>query len=172
MPRGPTCPREARSLQTCEANFCTSHGRHAPGVLPAYGVAIMISLGSPLATSAGPMPGALRDLALDIGDHPLAGLTAGAVGHLVSACHAFATLIEAEPGADARFGPCFLMSVLSSLRGREGEPPLSDQDEAWMVSEVESELGEARARMDARTGRPWSPRAARPLFPVREGGNA
>jgi hypothetical protein len=67
----------------------------------------MISLGSPLATSAGPMPGAL-----------------------------------------------------------------SDQDEAWVISEVESELGEARARMDARAGRPWSPPAARPPFPVREGGAA
>jgi hypothetical protein len=118
------------------------------------------------------MPGALRDLALGIGTRPLAGLTAVAVRRLVSACHAFAALIEAEPGADARFGPCFLVSVLSSLRGREGEPPLSNQDEAWVISEVESELGEARARMDVRAGRRWSPPAACPPFPVREGGAA
>jgi hypothetical protein len=129
----------------------------------------MISLGSPLATSVGPMPSALRDLALGMGARPVAGLTSSAVRSLVSACHAFASLIEAEPGADARFGPCFLMSVLSSLRARESEPPLSDQDEAWVISEVESELGEARARMDARAGRPWSPPAARPPFPLRLG---
>ncbi len=129
----------------------------------------MISLGSPLATSAGPMPRALRDLALGIGARPLRGLTAGAVRRLVSACDAFAALIEAEPGADARFGPCFLVSVLSSLRGREGESPLSDHDEAWLISEVESERVEARARRDARVGRPGSPPAARPPFPAREG---
>jgi hypothetical protein len=116
------------------------------------------------------MPGALRDLALGIGADPFAGLTAGAIRRLVTACHGFAALIEAEPGANARFGPCFLMSVLSSFRGREGEPPLSDQDEAWVISEVESELGEARARIDVRAGRPWLSPAARPAFPVREGG--
>ncbi len=132
----------------------------------------MISLDFPLATPTGPMPGALRDLALGIGAHPLAGLTASAVRRLVSACQAFAVLIEAEPGADACFGPCFLMSVLSSLRGREGEPPLSDQDEAWVISEIESELVEARARMDARAGRPWALLAARSPFPAREGGAA
>lgn len=134
----------------------------------------MISLRSPLATchgapSAGPMPGALRDLALGMGARPLAGLTAGAARGLVSACHAFAALIEADPGPDAGFGPCFLVSVLSALRGREGELPLSDQDEAWMISEVESELGEARARMDARAGRPCSPLAARSPLPESEG---
>jgi hypothetical protein len=118
------------------------------------------------------MPGALRDLALSIGTRPLAGLTAAAVRRLASACHAFAALIEAEPGADARFGPCFLVSLLTSLRGREGEAPLSDHDEAWMISEVESELGEARARMDVRAGRPWSPPAARPPFSACEGGAA
>jgi hypothetical protein len=96
------------------------------------------------------MPGALRALALGIVARPLGGLTAGADQRLVSACHAFAALIEAEPGADVRFGPCFLVSVLSTLRRREGEPPLSDQDEAWMISEVESSLCAARARMDAR----------------------
>ena len=132
----------------------------------------MISLVSPLATYAGPMPGALRDLALGIGARPLAGLTAGAVRHLASACHAFAALIEAEPGAEARFGPCFLLSVLSSLGGRQGEPPLSDQDEAWVISEVESELVEARARMDARAGRPCSRPVARPPFQGQEGGAA
>lgn len=137
----------------------------------------MISLGSPLATghgapSAGPMPGALRDLALGMGDRPLAGLTIGAIRHLVSACHAFAALIEADPGADVRFGPCFLVSALSALRGREGELPLSDEDEAWMISEVESELGEARARKDARAGWPCSPPAARSWLPERGGGAA
>ncbi len=135
----------------------------------------MISLRSPPATchgapSAGPMPGALRDLALGMWARPFAGLTAGAVRRLVSACHAFAALIEA--GADARSGPCFLVSALSALRGREGELPLSDQDEAWMISEVESELGEARARMDARAGRPCSPPAARSPLPESGGGAA
>jgi hypothetical protein len=115
------------------------------------------------------MPEALRDLALGIGVRPVAGLTSDAVRSLVSACHAFASLIEAEPGANARFGPCFLVSVLSSLRGRDGEPPLSDLDEAWVLSEIASELGEARARVDARAGRPWSPPAARPPFPLRKG---
>jgi len=132
----------------------------------------MISLVSPLATSAGPMPDALRDLALGVGGRPLAGLTAGALRRLVSACDAFAALIETEPGADARFGPCFLLSVLSSLRGREGEPLLSDQDEAWVISEVESELVEARARMDARAGRPCSQPVARPPFQGQEAGAA
>ena len=131
----------------------------------------MISLRSPLATyhGAGPMPGALRDLALGMGARPLAGLTAGAGRRLASACHAFAALIDADPGPDARFGPCFLVSVLSALRGREGERPLSDWDEAWMISEVESELGEARARVDARAGRPYSTPAARPRLPERGG---
>jgi len=118
------------------------------------------------------MPGALRDLALGMETRPLAGLTSGAGRRLVSACHAFAGLIEAAPGADARFGPCFLVSVLSALRGREGELPLSDQDEAWMISELESELGEARARMASRAGRPCSPPAARPPLPESEGGAA
>jgi hypothetical protein len=137
----------------------------------------MISLGSPFATghraaSAGPMPVALRDLALGLGACPLGGLTAGAGRRLVSAFHAFAALIEANPGADVRFGPCFLVSVLSALRGREGAPPLSDQDEAWIISEVESELCEAQARTDARAGRSCSLPAARPPLLTQDGGAA
>jgi hypothetical protein len=108
------------------------------------------------------MPGALRQLALGMGASPLAGLTTGAAGRLVSAFHAFAALIEADPVADARFGPCFLVSMLSVLR-RRGGAPLSEQDEAWVIAEVESELDEARARMVARADLRRSP------FPAREG---
>lgn len=117
---------------------------------------------------ARPMSGALRALALDIGDSPLAGLTSGAVRRLASACRAFAALIEADPGADARFGPCFLMSVLYALRGGRG--PLSTQDEAWILAEVESELDEARARVQARAGRWHFAPAARPPLPADAGG--
>src|SRR6185369_2958106 len=100
--------REARSLQTSEATPARATGGTRWARPSCLWSPVMISLRSPLATchgapSVGPMPGALSDLALGMGARPLAGLTAGAGRRLVSACHAFAALIEADPGPDARF---------------------------------------------------------------------
>ncbi|KYG04403.1 hypothetical protein BE21_46950 [Sorangium cellulosum] len=60
---------------------------------------------------------------------------------------------EHRPGAgdDVRSWPGFLLSALFALRSDEEAPPLSEQDEAWVVAEVEADFREALAAFGVRT---------------------
>jgi hypothetical protein len=116
------------------------------------------------------MPVALRALADRLGG-PFGGLSAGARTQLAAACHAFACLIEAgedmpDGGANLRPWPRFLLSALFSLELTRDALPLTHDDEAWLVAEVEADLGEARALLEERTGAPRTAVPPRPPLPV------
>ncbi|WP_437486923.1 hypothetical protein WME75_04880 [Sorangium sp. So ce1014] len=118
------------------------------------------------------MPTDLRALALCLAG-PFAGLSKSARWSLARRCDSFAELIETQgalPDAadDVRSWPRFLLSALFALRSAGDAPPLSEQDEAWVVAEVEADFGEALALFEGRTGRPRSPIPPRPLLPRRE----
>ncbi|WP_433933643.1 hypothetical protein AB3662_04640 [Sorangium cellulosum] len=118
------------------------------------------------------MPTDLRALALCLAG-PFAGLSEGARRCLALRCDGFAELIQAqgavaEAGDDVRSWPRFLLSALFALRSAGDAPPLSEQDEAWMVAEVEADFGEALARFEARTGRPPSRIPPRPTLPLQQ----
>lgn len=128
--------------------------------------------GLALPSRAERMPTDLRALALCLAS-PFAGLSTRARRRLALRCDGFAELIEAQgalPDAvdDLRSWPRFLLSALFALRSAEDAPPLSEQDEAWMVAEVEADFGEALALFEVHTGRPRSPIPPRPLLPRRE----
>ncbi|XYH92848.1 hypothetical protein ACMHYB_33895 [Sorangium sp. So ce1128] len=115
------------------------------------------------------MPTELRALALCLAD-PFAGLSESARRRLALRCNGFAELIQAQgtladAGDDLRSWPRFLLSALFALRAAHDASQLSEQDEAWMVAEVEADFGEALALFDARTGGPRGPVPPRPLLP-------
>ncbi|WP_437968828.1 hypothetical protein WMF04_05815 [Sorangium sp. So ce260] len=118
------------------------------------------------------MPTDLRALALCLAG-PFAGLSPRARRCLALRCDGFAELLEAQgtlPDAadELRSWPRFLLSALFALRSAGDAPPLSEQDEAWMVAEVEADFGEALALFEVRTGRPRSPIPPRPPLSRRE----
>jgi hypothetical protein len=120
---------------------------------------------SPIETAAR-IPAAFRALAVRL-HGPFAHLSAGTRHRLASACDAFAELIEAAydargGGNDVRSWARFLLSALFSLELTDHVLPLSAEDEAWLLAEVEADLGEARARAEARLGRLRSPVPPRP----------
>lgn len=106
-----------------------------------------VALGWP--SRAEPLPTDLGALARCLGG-PFAGLSSMARRRLAFLCDGLAALIHAQghrPGAgdDARSWPGFLLSALFALRSVEEASPLSEQDEAWVVAEVEAGFAEASA---------------------------
>jgi hypothetical protein len=94
-----------------------------------------------------------------LGAAPFSGLSPEASVRLASACDQMAALIRAgedvpEPGMNLRSGASFLVCTLSALRARGVSQPLSPPDEAWMLEEVESELGDANALFETRMRNP------------------
>lgn len=122
-------------------------------------------LGAPAAS----MPAALRALALSLGPDAFPCLSVRTSRRLSFACNGFAALIGAEEdtpekGVNIRARAWFLVSALHVLRDGDGAP-LSTQEEAWMIAEIEADFGEAVALLQARRGQPCSPIPARPALP-------
>jgi hypothetical protein len=114
------------------------------------------------------MAASLNALASCLGG-PFADLTAGTRIRLAAMCDGFAELIRAgedapDRGISSRSSAGFLVSALFALRSAVGALPLSKEDEAWMVAEIEADLGDERALLEARTGRPRSSVPPRPLL--------
>jgi len=125
---------------------------------------------TPSATQKGRMPAALRALTVRL-DGRFGGLSEGARERLAAACATFAWLIEAteerpEGSPNLRPWPRFLLSALFSLELTADGLPLSEDDEAWLVAEVEADLGEARALFQVHLGQPPTPVPPRPPLPV------
>ncbi|WP_437588665.1 hypothetical protein [Sorangium sp. So ce1000] len=102
------------------------------------------------------MPADLRALALCLGG-PFAGLSRASRRRLAFLCDNFAELLQAEgrlpaAGDSLRAWPRFLLSALFALRFAEEAPSLSDQEEQWLVAEVEAEFREARAAVEGGRG--------------------
>ena len=112
------------------------------------------------------MARSLRALARGLREPPFMCLSVDGARRLSSACNGFAELIvagENAPGAgvNLRSGAYFLLSALAAVRGHQGASCLAAPDEMWMIAEVESELGVARALFEARTGNAHAPTSAR-----------
>ena len=123
----------------------------------------------PGASAPGKMPMALRALARSLGAQSFAGLSMGASRRLTLACNGFAELIQAaeetpDVGATLKGSARFLTTALPSIRSTDGALPLSEQDEAGMIAEIESELGEAIALFDVQMGRPRGVAVPRPAI--------
>jgi hypothetical protein len=106
---------------------------------------------SPSAASKTRMPAALRALAERLGGS-FGGLSPGARERLAAACMTFAELIEAAEdapggGVNLRAWPRFLLSALFSIELTADAQPLAEEDEAWLVLEVETDVNEARAHL-------------------------
>lgn len=123
----------------------------------------------PGAPAPSKMPTALRALARSLGAESFTGLSMGASRRLTLACNGFAELIQAaeeapDAGLTLKGSARFLVSALTSIRSTDGALPLSEQDEAWMIAEIESELGEAIAMFDVQMGRPRGTAPPRPAL--------
>ncbi len=128
----------------------------------------MVPACSPSASSR--MPAALRVLGARLGG-PFGGLSDGARDRLAEACLAFAALIEAgeiapDGGVNLRPWPRFLLSALFALELTADALAMTEEDEAWLIAEVEADLGEARALLQERRGEPRTPVPPRPPLPV------
>ncbi|MFT3769003.1 MAG: hypothetical protein QM820_26480 [Minicystis sp.] len=122
-----------------------------------------------LGAPADPMSAALRALALSLGPDAFPCLSARASRRLSFACNGFAALLGSgedipEKGASLRARAWFLVTALQALRDGSGEP-LSTQEEAWMIGEIEADFGEAVALLQTHRGQPCSPIPARPAPP-------
>lgn len=111
----------------------------------------------------------LRALARSLGDPSFTGLSMRASRRLTLACNGFAELIQAaeatpDKGKSLKGSARFLVSALAALRAPSCALPLSERDEAWLLAEIESELGEAIALFDAQMGRPRSAVPPRPTL--------
>jgi hypothetical protein len=134
------------------------HSSHDPGSTIPYG------------------PHAARQMAAALRAHaicppPFAGVSPDAATLLTSACNRMAEIIQAgegvpEVGMNLRSGASFLLSTLSALRAVAGRRPLSAAHEAWMLAEIECEVGEASALLETRSGRFPAPVPSRPDLPA------
>lgn len=118
------------------------------------------------AESVARMPKALRALALRLGSE-FAGLSGNARHRLAAACDGFAEGIQAaedapEGGVNLRPWARFLLSALFVLLLTEDESPLSEEDEGWLVAEIEGNLADARTLLEARAGAPPAPTLPQP----------
>ncbi|WP_437728712.1 hypothetical protein [Sorangium sp. So ce861] len=129
---------------------------YTPSTMPAPGATLAgagLTPGSP--SRAERLPTDLRALARCLGG-PFAGLSSRGRRRLAFLCDGLAVLSQAQehrPGAgdDARSWPGFLLSALFALRYDEEASPLSAQDEAWVLAEVEADFREALAAFGVRT---------------------
>ena len=129
-------------------------GELVGGTMTGQGIIAAVPMLS--AESKARMPAALRALG-DRLARPFGGLSAPARARLVSACTSFADMIEAGEdapgdGINLRGWPRFLLSALFALELTVEVLPLSAEDEAWLVAEIQADLGEARALLEARAG--------------------
>jgi hypothetical protein len=104
---------------------------------------------------------ALRALGERLGG-AFAGLSADTRERLATACSVFASLIEAaedapDGGVNLRAWPRFLLSALFSLELTADALPLAEEDEAWLVAEIESDVKHAETHFRLSTGRDLAP---------------
>ncbi|MDC0680842.1 hypothetical protein [Sorangium atrum] len=133
-----------------------------PSTMPAPGPTLAgadLALGSP--PRAERLPTDLRALARSLGG-PFAGLSSRARWRLASLCDGLAVLIQAQDhhrgaGDSVRSWPGFLLSSLLALRFDGEASPLSAQEEAWVVAEVEADFEEAFAAFRVRRAPGCSP---------------